>query len=341
MTLIHLPEPSAEPSAEPPSPSRLTVEAPFHLEATVRLLARRPTNRVDLWEQDRYLRVLELDGELHLVSVHDAGTVDAPDLRVMWPSGRPSPTQQRRLGATLRRTLGLDQPTAAIERLALKDPCLRPLARKLRGMRPPRFPTLFEAVANVIPFQQVSLDAGAAIVARLVERFGRRLVLAGRTWFAFPAAAAIGRAPVAALQSIGLSRTKALSLQELARQVVCGELTEERLAALGTDEAMRTLMELPGIGPWSAGVLLLRGLGRMDSFPSGDVGVARGLARLLGLPADRRFAYEDYVRRFGDCRGYFYFYNLGAQLLERGLIHPASSKSSARALSTASRETGS
>ena len=43
MTLIHLPEPSAKPSAKPPSRSRLTVEAPFHLEATVRLLARRPT----------------------------------------------------------------------------------------------------------------------------------------------------------------------------------------------------------------------------------------------------------------------------------------------------------
>ena len=89
---------------------------------------------------------------------------------------------------------------------------------------------------------------------------------------------------------------------------------------MNTKDAMLVLMDLPGIGPWSAGVLLLRGLGRMDTFPSGDVGVARGLARLLELPADRLFAYDDYVRGFGEHQGYLYFYNLGAQLISRGLI---------------------
>ncbi len=306
----------------------LDVAGPFHLEATVRLLQRRPINRIDVWEDDRYLRLLDLDGDLFLASVTNAGTVDEPDIRAVLQNGRPTASQRRHSGAILRRTLGLDQQPVAFERLAGEDPALRMLAHSLHGMRPPRFPTLFEAIANVIPFQQVSLDAGAAIVARLVERFGRPSVIAGRTWFAFPEAGAIAGASVAALQDIGLSGAKARSLHEMAGRVLRGDLIEERLAALSTDEAMRLLMDLPGIGPWSAGVLLLRGLGRMDAFPSGDVGVARGLARLLDLPANRLFDYEDYVRRFGEQRGYLYFYNLGAQLLSRGLIHPIGGESS-------------
>ena len=48
-------------------------------------------------------------------------------------------------------------------------------------------------------------------------------------------------------------------------------------------QAQHALMELPGIGPWSAALVLLRGFGRLDVFPPGDVGAARGLGPLLQL----------------------------------------------------------
>jgi DNA-3-methyladenine glycosylase II len=88
--------------------------------------------------------------------------------------------------------------------------------------------------------------------------------------------------------------------------------------------ALAELQTLPGIGPWSAGLVLLRGLRRMDVFPAGDVGAARNLPALLGLsegwsPADA----SAFAARFGDRRGYLYFLGLGAQLLSRGLIAPA------------------
>ena len=58
---------------------------------------------------------------------------------------------------------------------------------------------------------------------------------------------------------------------------------------------------------------LPRRAGRLDSFPSGDIGdigVTRGLSRLRGLPADRRLIHDEYVNRFGDIRGYLYYFNL-------------------------------
>jgi hypothetical protein len=60
---------------------RLAARAPFHLEATVRVLQRRPSNPVDLWEQGRYFRVLTLTRGLALVEVDNRGTIDDPDCK--------------------------------------------------------------------------------------------------------------------------------------------------------------------------------------------------------------------------------------------------------------------
>jgi 3-methyladenine DNA glycosylase/8-oxoguanine DNA glycosylase len=66
--------------------------------------------------------------------------------------------------------------------------------------------------------------------------------------------------------------------------------------------------------------VLLRGLGRLDVFPPGDVGVVRGLRALTGLKSR---ALEPFIQRFGEHRGYLYFCALGASLLSKGYIHPA------------------
>lgn len=71
-------------------------------------------------------------------------------------------------------------------------------------MRPPCFAGLFEAFLNVIPFQQLSLDAGIAIIGRLVERFGQALEYRGRRFHASPDSDAIAAARPAALRACGL-----------------------------------------------------------------------------------------------------------------------------------------
>jgi DNA-3-methyladenine glycosylase II len=173
----------------------------------------------------------------------------------------------------------------------------------------------------VVPFQQVSLDAGVVIVSRLVERFGNTVEHEGRRFHAFPTADVVAAARLDSLKRCGLSLRKAETLRHVARAISAGELSEANLASIGSTEAIRTLTELPGIGPWSAALVLLRGMGRLDVFPPGDVGVTRGLGKLLRLRPGASL--ERAVERFGDRRGYLYFYSLGAALLARGLIHAA------------------
>jgi 3-methyladenine DNA glycosylase/8-oxoguanine DNA glycosylase len=299
----------------------LPTRAPFHLEATVRVLQRRPENRVEVWEQDRYLRVLASGDSLALVEVENRGTIDEPDVRFSIRCGDLPAVARSELKETLRKILGLDVDPEPPRRLAEADRELRPTALALRGMRPPRFAEWFEAFVNVVPFQQLSLDAGLAIVGRLVERFGKYLEHGARRFDAFPTAQAIAGARLAALRECGLSARKAESLRHLARAIESGELTEEKISGMPTDVALRTLIELPGIGPWSAGLVLLRGLGRMDVFPPGDVGAARRLGSLMGPRS--RASLSRVVERFGDQRGYLYFCALGGSLLAKGLIHAA------------------
>lgn len=261
------------------------VAAPFHLEATVRVLQRRPGNLVDTWEHGRYRRVLETPQGLAWVEVENRGTIDAPDLCYrLRGANRVSRATRAGLVQTLRRVLGLHLDPQPLLRLAHADRRLRPAARALRGLRPPRFTGLFEAFASVVPFQQLSLDAGVAIVGRLVERFGTRLEHDGASLRAFPTAQAIAEARLERLRQCGLSTRKAQ---------------------------------------------VLRALGRLEVFPPGDVGAARGLRTLMQLGAGAPL--ERIIERFGDYRGYLYFYALGASLLSKGLIHAAPIDSNNRA----------
>jgi DNA-3-methyladenine glycosylase II len=287
----------------------------------VRVLQRRPSNAVDVWHQGRYQRLLTLSSGLALVEVENRGSVADPDVRFRIRKGSTTAATRVEARTLLRKMLGLDVDPAPFQELVEAESTFRATALALRGMRPPRFAGLFEAFASVVPFQQLSLDAGVAIVGRLVAKFGEHLRYDGRDVYAFPTANAIAETRLAPLRACGLSARKAQALRDIARATDSGVLTEERLASLSTHEALRTLTALSGIGPWSASLVLLRGLGRLDVFPPGDVGAMRGLRVLMRrgpqAPLNR------IIERFGEHRGYLYFCALGGSLLSKGLIHAA------------------
>lgn len=299
----------------------LDTRAPFHLEATVRVLQRRPTNAIEHWDGTSYLRVLGTPGDLALVEVKNHGTVDAPDVRYSVRAGDPSAAARADIRATLHRTLGLGLDPTAFQKLADVDRKLRPTLQALRGMRPPRFSGWFETFANVVPFQQVSLDAGIATVIKLVARFGEQLEYEERRFYAFPTADSVAEARLDRLRACGLSARKAESLRVLARAIATGTLKQETIERMNTPDALQALEELSGIGPWSAALVLLRGLGRLDVFPSGDAGAKRGLGALLHTESERTLSRT--IDRFGDLRGYLYFCALGSKLLARQLVRPA------------------
>ena len=150
------------------------------------------------------------------------------------------------------------------------------MARLLARIRPvviPQKPSTFESIARSIVYQQLSGRAAETIWQRLRERFeGDELrpedVLRKRP---------------STLRRAGLSAAKTESVRDLARRVVRGDLAPEALHTLADEEVVSELTRVKGIGPWSAHMHLIFALARPDVWPTGDLGVRKGLQLFLDL----------------------------------------------------------
>jgi DNA-3-methyladenine glycosylase II len=280
---------------------------PYRLDLTVDALRRVRTNAVDIMLADgRYLRALPAPDGVDVVEVRQVQP-DELDVRVIGPGGR------SRL-ETVSWMLGTDVDLRRWYRHASEFPWLAKLARRLRGLKPPRYPELWESLCHAIIFQQLSITAGAAIMKRLVERFSTPIDYEGVQLYPFPRPRPIASTQERTLRSLGLSRMKASYLQEAACAVLEGTIGKDGIQGLSTPEAAAQLMALRGIGPSSASVVLLRGFGRLDAFPLRDTGVAASIALLSG---DRRTRVDAVLERLGTMRGMLYFHLLLGRMPER------------------------
>ncbi|MEE9276160.1 MAG: hypothetical protein V3V62_12710 [bacterium] len=179
----------------------------------------------------------------------------------------------------LRHLLALDMDLEPFYKMARRDPVLAPLVRRFRGLRPVRYLDMFEALVTAITTQQVNLTFGGRTRARMVKRWGDRLLLGGETHYAFPRPERLARVRVRTLRSLQFSERKAEYVTGLAREAAAGGLDAEALRALPIEEAVGLLTRIRGIGRWTAEQALFRALGRVEAVPAGDLGLQKVVAR--------------------------------------------------------------
>jgi DNA-3-methyladenine glycosylase II len=279
---------------------RLPVRAPFRLDLTADALRRLASNVVDVVAADgTYCRALHDERGTELVAVRPQDA-DSIELRA---TGR----RAERWLPIVSRMLGTQVDLGAWYARSRRIAWLAPLVAALRGLKPPRYPTLWEACAHAILFQQISIYAAAAIMRRAVELLGETVTAGGIRCIAFPPAARWLEASDTVLHAAGISSNKIAHLRSAAAAFAGGTLDEPSLERLSTDEAAQRLRSIRGIGPWSAAVVLLRGMGRLDAFPLRDSGVAGSLSRLAG---ETHVDQADLLDRLGDVRGMLYYHLL-------------------------------
>jgi DNA-3-methyladenine glycosylase II len=256
--------------------------APFRLDLTVWALRRRARNQIDRWDGTTYRRVVVMAGRPTELAVRQVGSCDTPRLVVkVTPPPRTQP-ERRDVCSAVDRLLGLGIDLTEWYRIAAGDPRLGPLAEAFRGMKPPRFPTVFEAVVNGFACQQLSLEVGLELLNRLAALGRSRFGVRPDVSYAFPTAHDLGRLAPDQLRAIGFSRQKARAILELSAATVEQSVALERLVGQDSATVRRYLLQLRGVGRWTAEYVLLRGLGRLDTFPGDDVGAQKRLARWLG-----------------------------------------------------------
>lgn len=292
---------------------------PFRLDLTVWTLRRRPDNAVDRWDGRTYRRVLMLAGILAEVAVTQIKPPEEPQLQVTVNGAPLTISIRAAVTSALERLLGLGIDLAVFHRFAEQQPRLGPLVQRFRGMKPPRFPSVFEAVLNAMACQQVTLTLGIRLLNRLAASYGSAFQEEDRIVHAFPQPEELAGLEPEALRELGFSRQKARAMIELADAITAGRLDLKALAGKPDADALAQLRQLRGIGRWTAEYVLLRGLGRLHVFPGDDVGGRNNLQRWLRL-ADS-LDYEGVARRLARWRDYgglVYFHLLLDRLAEVG-----------------------
>ena len=166
---------------------------------------------------------------------------------------------------------------------------LAALVERHRPMRlGPRTPVdaRFEAIARSIVYQQLAGRAAAAI-------WGRTRALAGRAEGRPLQPADVLALDDAALRGAGLSGAKVAALRDLAVKTGTGLVRLDRLGRMGDDEVVDELVQVRGVGPWTAHMFLLFHLRRLDVWPTGDLGVRAGYRiawQLDEIPSPRQLA---------------------------------------------------
>jgi DNA-3-methyladenine glycosylase II len=202
-------------------PLTLAAVPPFRLDFTVWALRRREKNTVDRWDGIRYTRTLAYGNNTIKMTATQGGTKTEPLLLIALESNAELTLGiQQGVKLLVQKVLGLAVDLRSFYVLAESSEVLAPLVKRFRGVKPPRFPTLFEALINAIACQQVSLEAAIQILSRFCEHFGRQFDDRKSISHGFPRPDDLRNVSEEDIKQVGFSRQKARSIKELAINLV-------------------------------------------------------------------------------------------------------------------------
>lgn len=258
---------------------RLPFRAPLHVPSLFGHLAATAIPGVEAWADGTFTCALRLPGGPGVVELRPP----APDQRYVLATLRLTDVADLTAATgRCRRMLDLDADPEAVDAHLAADPALAPLVSSTPGVRLPGSPDPAEMALRAVLGQQISTRRAARLAQALVQELGEPLPQSyGMDGFLFPTPASIAGADEDRLPGMPGSRRRAL--RALAETLAGGDL--HLGPGADRDNAREQLLQLPGIGPWTAEIVLLRGLGDPDAFPASDLGVRRS-AGSAGLPDD-------------------------------------------------------
>ncbi len=248
-------------------------------------------------------------GRLFGLRLDSTGSMNEPRLRVkLYASGRVDGPERKALRALLSSKLAVDQDLRPFYRMARRDPILRFSARHLRGMRSTEPAHLFADVVLSLSLHMAPMKRSEEMMACFVRRYGGHAEFEGRDIPAWPTPAIAARVPERSLRSRCRMGFRARYVHACARMMSRGFPETEDLAAMTPDEARTKLLELPGIGEYSADILNPHGGFPIDTWTADVFGALfkghvpkNGRRAIAGIKAEG-------LRRWGDMAWLAFFY---------------------------------
>ena len=254
----------------------LACREPFDAAGLLGFLALRAIPGVERVTADRYTRTVRTTGGSAVIElIPQPGQGQVLLRATLSPAG---PVGE--LAAGCRRLLDADADPAVIDAALAADEVLVPLVRARPGLRVPGSYDGFELAVRAVLGQQVSVAAACTFAGRLAAQHGPPAPPGSPPGLTalFPGPAELAQAD---LSRLGLTTSRQRTLRALATAAAAGRLSLDP----GADpaETAARLAELPGIGPWTVGYIMMRA-GDPDRFPAGDIGLRRAMTQLGAAP---------------------------------------------------------
>lgn len=286
--------------------THLPARPPFDFDRSMDFLTSFPTMTGEHGVAGRTItRAVREQGRLVAARLSAADPDEGPGLRCVLHADAPLSEQETAVIADrLSFSLGLDDDLAAFYKLAKDDKPFQPVLKRFHGYHQVKFPSPFELLCWAVLAQRIPMPVARSMKQNLVHACGNRVELDGTEYWAFPEADQLHRFSEAELGEMVPNQRKAGYLYALVRH--WQQIDEEFLRSGPYDEVRERLLQIPGIGPWSASFVLIRGLGRMEHL-SPDKEMLRAAARVYGreLGEDE---FTELADRYGTWRGYWGHY---------------------------------
>ena len=247
---------------------RLDYRAPYDWTRLLGFLRARAIPGVEQIDATTYRRIVHLAGALGEIEVRPQPGRDALQL-VIAPSLLPVLMP---LVARVRRMFDLDARPDVIDRALARDRLLAPLVAARPGLRTGAIDP-FEAAIRAMLGQQVSVAAATTLAGRFAAQLGKP----HGAGFRFPTPAEVVAAGAEKIVKIGMPMTRATAIHALSGAIASRALRLDTTCDL--DAFVASIIELPGIGPWTAQYLAMRALHLPDAFPASDLGIQKALRR--------------------------------------------------------------
>lgn len=222
--------------------------------------------------QPGYCRGYQINGSVGRIEVSRA---EPPYLRCRIIGGEPASLMS--IVARVRRMFDVDALPSEINAVLGADEALDPLVRRLPGLRLPGAFDPFEIAVRAIVGQQVSVKGATTVMGVIARRYGSQTP-AG---LVFPSASMLAELDS---DSLPMPKKRALAIKVLARQIATGQIAFD----MEEKAFMSAVLDVPGIGPWTAQYISMRAQSNPDAFLSGDLVLKKSAMALFGFDDERR-----------------------------------------------------
>jgi AraC family transcriptional regulator of adaptative response / DNA-3-methyladenine glycosylase II len=266
----------------------LPYRPPFDFEGLIRHYSSHQVGRLEWFDGGRMFRVVTHSGKTGIIAISN----DPENSRLLVEIDFPDTSKIHWIINRVRSLFDLDSDPVWIANTLETSPELRGLLHQFPGIRLPSGWDPFEAAMSTILGQLVSVQQGRALVGSLIELLGQETGLTqnGNPIKSFPSPAMIAGADLTPLKTTSARKR---TLIRFAEAVANGEILLE--STQDVEVFKKKVMEIPGIGPWSASYLALKVLRDADAFPETDLVLKKAVSRLSSEALSQMSPWRGYV----------------------------------------------